>query len=156
VQIIDLLAPGRVVADAPAGNKKKLLEQLARLLDDSGNGAWERDILDSLVRREKLGSTGLGGGVAIPHGRSATLDRAVGAFVRLKDPVEFDAVDGKPVDLVFALVVPEHFTDQHLLFLAELAEMFSDAPLCAALRQARDSHALFDALAGWKERNAAA
>ena len=156
MQIIDLLAPGRVVADAPAGSKKKLLEQLARLLDDSGNGAWERDILESLVRREKLGSTGLGAGVAIPHGRSATLERAVGAFLRLKDPVEFDAADGKPVDLVFALVVPEHFTDQHLLFLAELAEMFSDASLCAALRQARDSSALFDALAGWKERNAAA
>jgi nitrogen PTS system EIIA component len=156
VQIIDLLAPGRVVADAPAGSKKKLLEQLARLLDDSDRGQRERDILESLVRREKLGSTGLGAGVAIPHGRSATLERAVGAFLRLKEPVDFDAADGKPVDLVFALVVPEHFTDQHLLFLAELAEMFSDASLCAALRQARDSGALFDALAGWKERNAAA
>ena len=156
MQILDLLAPERVVADAPATSKKRLLEQLATLLDESHTPEGERTILESLVRREKLGSTGLGGGVAIPHGRSGTLNRATGAFVRLKEPIAFDAVDGKPVDLVFALVVPEHFTDQHLMFLAELAEMFSSARLTAALRQARDGNALFDALSGWPERNAAA
>lgn len=156
MQILDLLAPERVVADAPATSKKRLLEQLAQLLDESHTPAGERTILESLVRREKLGSTGLGGGVAIPHGRSAALDRATGAFVRLRDPIDFGAVDGKPVDLVFALVVPEHFTDQHLMFLAQLAEMFSSAPLTAALRQAGDGSALFDALSGWPERTRAA
>ena len=156
MQILDLISPGRVVADARIPSKKRLLEQLAKLLDERGNPDTERALFDSLVKREKLGSTGLGQGVAIPHGRSPEIGRAVGAFVRLADPIEFNAADGKPVDLVFALVVPEHFTDQHLMFLAALAEMFSDATITARLRSARDSAALYDALSGWHERNAAA
>jgi PTS system nitrogen regulatory IIA component len=156
MQILDLIAPGRVVADARIPNKKRLLEQLAKLLDERGDPDTERALFDSLVKREKLGSTGLGQGVAIPHGRSPEIGRAVGAFVRLAEPIEFNAADGKPVDLVFALVVPEHFTDQHLMFLAALAEMFSDAAITARLRSARDGAALYDALAGWHERNAAA
>lgn len=156
MQILDLIAPGRVVADARIPNKKRLIEQLSKLLDERNDPANERAIFDSLVRREKLGSTGLGQGVAIPHGRSADVGRAVGAFVRLAEPVDFNAVDGKPVDLVFALVVPEHFTDQHLMFLATLAEMFSDAAFTSRLRAARDSAALYDALSGWQERHAAA
>ncbi len=156
MQIPDLIAPGRVVAGVRIANKKRLLEHLAGMLDERDDPEAERALFDSLVKREKLGSTGLGQGVAIPHGRSSAISRAVGAFVRLAEPIEFNAADGKPVDLVFALVVPEHFTDQHLMFLAALAEMFSDAAITARLRAARDSAALYDALAGWHQRNAAA
>jgi PTS system nitrogen regulatory IIA component len=108
------------------------------------------------VKRERLGSTGLARGVAIPHGRSAEVTRATGAFVRLATPIEFGALDGQPVDLVFALVVPEHFTDQHLMFLAELAELFSDAQVTAELRAAPDADAVYKLLLRRHERSAAA
>lgn len=156
MRILDLLTPARVVVDAAATSKKRLLEKLARLLDDGGGADSERAIYESLIKRERLGSTGLGQGVAIPHGRSAEVTRACGCFVRLKEPVDFNATDGKPVDLVFALVVPEHFTDQHLMFLAELAGLFSDPATVAELRKARDAGALYEALAGWSEQNRAA
>lgn len=156
MQILDLLTPARVVAAAHITSKKRLLEHLAKLLDESGTTDTERAIYECLCRREKLGSTGLGHGVAIPHGRSAAISRAVGAFLQLGEPIEFNAIDGKPVDLVFALVVPEHFTDQHLMFLAELAELFSNPALTARLRGAATSAQLYDVLTGADERHAAA
>jgi PTS system nitrogen regulatory IIA component len=156
MHIIDLLTPARVVADARASSKKRLMEQLANWLNDDGAPETERAIFDSLVRRERLGSTGLANGVAIPHGRSPAIQRAVGAFVRLAEPLDFGALDGKPVDLVFALVVPEHFTDQHLMFLAELAERFSDTAVLARLRAARDAGQLYDILSAARDRTAAA
>lgn len=156
MQLHDLITPSRVVADAHATSKKRLLEQLASLLDDGTGEATERGIFEALCRREKLGSTGLGRGVAIPHGRSAAVDRPAGAFMRLAEPIEFDAVDGQRVDLVFALVVPEHFTDQHLMFLAALAELFSDPARVAALRQARTAQALYELLTDLEPHHAAA
>lgn len=135
MRILDLFTPARVVVDAAATSKKRLLEKLAQLLNEGGGADPERAIYESLIKRERLGSTGLGQGVAIPHGRSAEITRACGCFVRLKEPVDFNAADGKPVDLVFALVVPEHFTDQHLMFLAELAGLFSDPATVAELRK---------------------
>lgn len=156
MQIVDLLVPARVVADAQIPGKKRLLERLAALLDERGQPDQERAILEALTKREKLGSTGLTRGVAIPHGRSAAVDRAVGAFVRLSSPIDFGALDGQPVDLVFALVVPEHFTDQHLMFLAELAEIFSDAPFMQELRDAPDADAIYRLLLRRHERSAAA
>lgn len=156
MHIADLLTPARVVADVRVTSKKRLLEQLATLLDEREGGDIERAIYDSLVKRERLGSTGLSHGVAIPHGRSPAIQRAAGAFVRLADPVDFGAIDGQPVDLVFALVVPEHFTDQHLMFLAELAETFSDAAMLGRLRAARDAAQLYELLARAPERTAAA
>jgi PTS system nitrogen regulatory IIA component len=156
MHIADLLTPARVVADLRVTSKKRLLEHLARLLDERETEVTERAVFDSLVKRERLGATGLAHGVAIPHGRSGSIQRAVGAFVRLADPVDFGAVDGKPVDLVFALVVPEHFTDQHLMFLAELAETFSDPATLAQLRTARDAGAMYDLLTRAPERTAAA
>ena len=97
-----------------------------------------------------MGSTGLGHGVAIPHGRSAQVATAVGCFLRLPDPVDFGSPDGRPVDLVFALVVPEHFTSQHLVLLSQLAEMFGDAGFRDQLRAARDGGALYSLLSGWQ------
>lgn len=155
MQIIDLLTPSRVVLDARATSKKRLLESLASLLDDDHDAASERAIFESLVRRERLGSTGLAHGIAIPHGRSAEVDRAVGAFMRLAEPLEFDSLDRQRVDLVFGLVVPEHFTDQHLMFLADLAELFSDSGITARLRAASDASEVYGILTGGRERNAA-
>jgi PTS system nitrogen regulatory IIA component len=156
MQIVDLLTPARVVADLRSTSKKRLIEELARLLDADAAPERQRAVYEALIKRERLGSTGVGMGVAIPHGRSAAIARPSGAFVRLADPIDFNAVDGKPVDLVFALVVPEHFTDQHLMFLAQLAQMFSDSDVTRRLRDAPDSGALFKALASHYGETAAA
>jgi PTS system nitrogen regulatory IIA component len=136
---LDLLPAERVRTDLAAADKAGLIEQLARLLAGDGDPAIARD---ALAARERLGSTGLGHGVAIPHGRSAKIDEACAAFVRLAAPVDFGADDGRPVDLVAALLVPAHFTDQHLKLLAELAELFSDVEVTQALRSAPDATAL--------------
>lgn len=148
MHLLDLLSPGRVRAQGPVTGKKRLLEQVSALLADGGD--VERAVFDALVGRERLGSTGLGHGVAIPHGRSGKVSTAVGAFVRLAEPVDFGAPDGQPVDLVFALVVPEHFASQHLMLLSQLAEMFGDEGFRARLRDAADSAALYALLADWQ------
>ena len=156
MHLIDLLAPSRVVAGASVSSKKKLLDLLSGLLADGGAEPLERLVFDSLCGRERLGSTGLGHGVAIPHGRTAGLPAAIGAFVRLAEPIDFSAIDGVPVDLVFALAVPEHFTNQHLLLLSQLAEMFSDAGFTQQLREAPDSASLYRLLSDWQLTHAAA
>lgn len=136
---LDLLPAERVRTDLAAADKGALIEQLARLLAGDADPSIARE---ALAARERLGSTGLGHGVAIPHGRSAKVDEACAAFVRLATPVDFGADDGRPVDLVAALLVPAHFTDQHLKLLAELAELFSDTAITSALRDAPDATAL--------------
>jgi nitrogen PTS system EIIA component len=156
MHLIDLLTPGRVLAGVSITSKKRLLESLAGLLADGQGADAERVIFDSLCSREKLGSTALGRGVAIPHGRSGVLGSAVGAFVRLTEPLDFGAPDGKGVDLLFALGVPEHFTNQHLLLLSQLAEMFSDARFTQRLREAPDAAALYALLTDWQQAHAAA
>jgi PTS system nitrogen regulatory IIA component len=139
MHIGDLLTPARVITDARVSGKKKLLEQLAHLLALDHDSSTEKSLFEALIKREKLGSTGLSHGVAIPHGRSPLLSQAMGCFIRLAEPIDFNAIDGKPVDLVFALIVPEHFTDQHLMFLAQLAELFSNPSVTAQIRSARDA-----------------
>lgn len=155
MHLLDLLAPARVLAGVKVSSKKRLLEQLAQLLGD-GDADRERALFDSLCQRERLGSTGLGHGVAIPHGRSAALGVATGAFVRLSEPVDFGASDGEPVDLLFALAVPEHFTQQHLVLLAQLAEMFADEAFRQRLRSAADSEAVYRLIAEWRPGQSAA
>ncbi|HEX4854344.1 PTS sugar transporter subunit IIA [Arenimonas sp.] len=156
MHLLDLLSPARVKANVTTSGKKRLLEQLAALLADGADGESERGIYDGLCGRERLGSTGLGHGVAIPHGRSARLASATGTFLRLAEPVDFNAPDGQPVDLVFALVVPEHFATQHLMLLANLAEMFGDGDFRQRLRQAPDSAALYALLSEWQAAHPAA
>lgn len=147
---LDLLPVQRIRTDLAPADKGALLESLASLLagDDGDRGA----ILESLLAREQLGSTALGRGVAIPHGRIAALEQARAAFVRLSQPLPFDSPDGQPVDLVAALVVPLHYTDQHLHVLAELAGVFSDARLSARLRAAASPGALHAELAESRRR----
>ena len=156
MHLLDLLTPARVKANVVTSGKKRLLEQLATMLAAGADGESERGIYDSLCGRERLGSTGLGHGVAIPHGRSGRLATATGVFMRLAEPVDFNAPDGMPVDIVFALVVPEHYAQQHLMLLANLAEMFGDAGFRDRLRQAGDSAALYALLSEWQSEHPAA
>ncbi len=121
-----------VLIDLDVGSKKRVFEQVG-LLFENGCGIARSIVFDSLFAREKLGSTGLGQGVAIPHGRAKGLKEAVGAFVRLKEAIPFDAPDGKPVQSLFVLLVPEQATDLHLQVLSELAQMFSRKQLRDAL-----------------------
>ena len=143
--ILDLLCPQHVLANVAAADKAQLLQHLAAML--AANSAEQRLIGEALSNREKLGSTGIGRGVAIPHGRVVGLDRARAVLLRLSRPLDFNAMDGQPVDLVAALAVPEHNPEQHLQLLAELAEMFSDTRLTSAMRQAQDSGELQSELA---------
>lgn len=120
-----ILSPGNVFLDLDVGSKKRVFEHVGILFENS-HGIARSVIFDSLFAREKLGSTGLGQGVAIPHGRIKGLKDAAGAFIRLKEPIPFDAPDGKPVSLIFVMLAPANATDLHLQILSELAQLFSD------------------------------
>lgn len=144
--LAQLLPPGHVLLDAELTSKKRLFEQVGLLVEGS-RGIARSTVFDSLFAREKIGSTGLGQGIAIPHGRIKGLKDAVGAFVRLAQPLPFDAPDGKPVNLVFALLVPEAATERHLEILSELAERFSDPDFRDSLTQAADVETVFQAFA---------
>ena len=147
--VAKLLPLSNVMPDLAASSKKRLFEQVG-LLFENRNGIAKAVVYDSLFERERLGSTGLGQGVAIPHGRIKGLKEALGAFARLAQPVPFDAADGKPVSLVFALLVPEHATEKHLEILSELAHMFSDRALREALAGAADAAALHQIISAWR------
>jgi PTS system nitrogen regulatory IIA component len=144
-----ILTASHVTLDLQASSKKRLFEQ-AGLLFENLDGIARSLVFDSLFARERLGSTGLGQGVAIPHGRIKGLKEAVGAFVRLAQPVPFDAPDGGPVSLVFVLLVPEKATEKHLQILSELAQMFSDKVLREAMSRAADPAALYELIASWQ------
>jgi PTS system nitrogen regulatory IIA component len=133
-----LLAADRIAMLVEPGDRDDVLDVAARLLSDAAPETTAA-IGNSLRSRERLGSTAIGHGIAIPHGRSNAYGEARGAFLRLREPVEFGASDGEPVDLVFAMTVPEHFAQQHLQLLSELAERFADPAFRAALRAAPDA-----------------
>jgi nitrogen PTS system EIIA component len=132
------LPESHILLDAELSSKKRLFEQVG-LLVESSRGIARSVVFDSLFAREKIGSTGLGQGIAIPHGRIKGLKEAVGVFIRLAQPLPFDAPDGRPVNLVFALMVPEQATEQHLQILSELAERFSDPDFRVELADASDT-----------------
>ena len=131
-QITQLLSSENIVLDLDASSKKRVFEQVG-LLFENNQGIARSTVFDSLFAREKLGSTGLGQGIAIPHGRIKGLKHASGAFLRLTTPVPFDSPDGMPVSLLFVLLVPEQATEHHLQILSELAERFSDRDCREAL-----------------------
>lgn len=120
----DLISPDRISLSISASSKKRLLEKISELLGEVVPDLDDRAIFQSLVDRERLGSTGVGNGVALPHGRLKGLDRAVGACIILDEEMDYDSIDGKPVKIVFALLVPEEATDEHLQILAQLARIF--------------------------------
>ena len=131
-----------VLANLKAPNKKQLLVELSQALA-SRVAIDHRLIFETLLKREKLGSTGIGQGIAIPHGKVATLPRVYGLFARLATPVEFDSIDGRPVDLVFALLAPEHAGADHLKALAKISRLLRDPDVVAKLRGTEDADGLY-------------
>ncbi len=148
-RLATLLAPTDVVLDLSVTSKKRLFEQ-AGLLFENNHGIERSKVFDSLFARERLGSTGLGEGVAIPHGRIKGLKQALAAVVRLAEPVAFDAPDGKPVGLLVFLLVPEAATDEHLELLSELAELLSDTAMRESLASCDDAALVHRTLTTWE------
>ena len=134
MKLSEILAPNCVRLDVDATSKKRVLESASQLIADTDESLSARQVFECLFAREKLGSTGLGHGVAIPHGRLAGLDKTIGVFLKLPKGVDFDAPDNEPVDLVFALLVPEESTDEHLQVLADIASYFNSESSRKALR----------------------
>jgi nitrogen PTS system EIIA component len=149
VNLVSRLLPlNHVLLGLDVSSKKRLFEQIGLLFENSRQIPRAR-VFDSLFDREKLGSTGLGFGVAIPHGRIKTLKEPVCAFVRTAQAIAFEAPDGAPVSLVFAMLVPDHATEAHLELLSELAQMFSDAPLRETLLATQDIQAAHRLITEW-------
>ncbi len=144
-----ILSPGNVFLDLDVGSKKRVFEHVGILFENS-NGIARSVIFDSLFAREKLGSTGLGQGVAIPHGRIKGLKEAAGAFIRLKEPIPFDAPDGKPVSLIFVMLAPANATDLHLQILSELAQLFSDKHIRDQLFSVADPAEAWKLISTWE------
>ncbi len=132
-----LLSPQKIFIDTEVSSKKKLLELIANITADQTQ-LPESTIYTNLLNRERLGSTGLGQGFAVPHARLPELQNTIGCFFRLKQPVNFESPDNKPVDLVFTIIIPQEATDEHLLILSSLARIFSNADICEAIRAAAD------------------
>ena len=147
MKIAEILDLERVRVDVDAKSKKRVLETLSELFAASVPELCSRHVFEQLFGRERLGSTGLGDGVGLPHGRIDNLDRAMGCFIRLREPIGYEAIDDRRVDLVFGLIVPTDCTDEHLEILAELAGGLSDPETRDALRTADASHGVFDLLA---------
>lgn len=164
-----LISPNAVITDQPVKSKKRALETLAVTLAEEATKAalqsaetseiTEFDGLEKidpfaifqlLTDREKLGSTGMGHGVALPHARCALTDQAIGAMLKLDEGIDFDSPDNQPTDLIFALMVPEQHTDEHLQILAHLAALFSDEEFCRTMRNTTDAEDLYKNLINWQ------
>lgn len=150
-QIAALLPASNIIVDVDVASKAQFFAAVGAVFERSA-GLSQANVAASLAAREKLGSTGLGQGIAIPHGRIARLPQAIGAFVRLRAPIAFDAPDAKQVDQLFVLLVPEQATDQHLQLLSELAQMFSERAFRDRVSAAKDASALADAFRDWRPR----
>ncbi len=152
MNISEILEPGRVLGNVEARSKKRALEILSELLGHAGEECVANDIFENLVQREKLGCTALGRGVAVPHGRSPGLSGPAAAFVKLHEPVDFDAADGERVDLIFGLLLPEEATESESAALADVTRLMADATLRGSLREATSSSTLYQLLANAADR----
>lgn len=148
MHIADFLSPDRVVVRRQVSSKKRGLELVSGLIAAAQPSLVDTEVFDCLVARERLGSTGIGHGIAIPHGRLKAAEGPIAAFASLDRGVDFDALDGRPVDLICALVVPAESTEEHLQLLASLAELFSDEGLRERLRKAASAAEAYALLAG--------
>jgi PTS system nitrogen regulatory IIA component len=142
MNISDLLAPEAVVASLKAQSKKLLLQELAARAH-AQTRLPEKQIFETLIEREKLGTTGVGAGIAIPHGRIAGAKAITGIFARLESAIDYEAVDGQPVDLVFMLLAPENAGADHLKALARVSRLLRNQQTCEKLRAARSAEALY-------------
>ncbi len=148
MNISDILSPDLVFPDVNCHSKKDVLDTLTKAIADSDNSTSQTEVFDCLIARERLGSTGLGNGIAIPHGRLKHGKKTIAAFIQLDTSIDYDAVDSVPVDLLFALIVPEDSTEEHLQTLAMLAEIFSDTLTLGKLRQSNSSAEIYSILTG--------
>ena len=144
MQLGELLTTSATQQGADVSSKKRVLEVASEMLASSITGVDADAIFSGLLNRERLGSTGLGSGVGIPHCRIPGANKPAAALMTLAEPIDFDAIDSKPVDLICALIVPDDGDDEHLKTLAGLAELFSDAQALSELRSSADTQALFD------------
>ncbi|AHE56697.1 PTS sugar transporter subunit IIA [Sphingomonas sanxanigenens] len=150
----DMLVPGAVESALAVSNKKSLFQQLGQI-SEREFGIEQRRVIDRLTERERLGSTGFGGGVAIPHGKIDGLDHVVGVFARLAEPIEFQAIDDMPVDLIFMLLSPPDAGADHLKALARVSRLLRDRTFVAKLRGASSTDAIYALLTGVGTRDAA-
>ena len=167
MNINQLITPDRVKCLSGISSKKRTLESLSHLLGSGTIGIDHADIFHQLIERERLGSTGLGRGVALPHARlSASHNRqdnpseftpefTLGSFIKLDKGIDFDSTDLQPTDLLFGLLVPEEYTDEHLQVLARLASMFSDTQFCEQLRHCQTDEELYTQLTEWEHTHQA-
>ena len=143
IRLESILTPGRPQVNVPGGSKKRVLEFIANLIAREQPGLDAGELFEALIARERLGSTGFGNGIAIPHCRLPNFNAPISAVLRLETPVDFDAVDGAPVDLLFVLVVPPAATDEHLELLRQIASLLENEEIRQRLRQADSSESLY-------------
>ncbi|CRM24395.1 MULTISPECIES: PTS IIA-like nitrogen regulatory protein PtsN [Pseudomonas] len=143
IRLETILTPGRSLVNVPGGSKKKALEQIANLISSQVPELEMQDVFEALIAREKLGSTGFGNGIAIPHCRLKGCETPVSALLHLDHPIDFDAIDGAPVDLLFVLLVPQAATDAHLELLRQIASMLDRKEVRDKLRSASSNEALY-------------
>jgi PTS system nitrogen regulatory IIA component len=143
IRLESILTPGRSLVNVPGGSKKRVLEHIAQLVSRDRPELDAQTLFESLIGREKLGSTGFGNGIAIPHCRLAGCSAPLSAVLHLQTPIDYDAIDGAPVDLLFVLLVPEAATDAHLELLRQIASMLDRSDIRERMRQAPSSEALY-------------
>lgn len=153
MQLTDYLITDRIACNVNAHSKKRALEELSELISHDQNSISATDIFDCLLSRERLGSTGIGYGVAIPHGRLKNSNHTTAALIQLNSGIDFDAIDNQPVDLLFALVVPDNTTEEHLKILALLAAMFKEDETRSQLREAKNPDDVMQLIREWQSRN---
>lgn len=144
ITINSILVPGLTRKSFPGTSKKKVLEHIAEAIALAFPSMSENLLFDNLINRERLGSTGIGQGIAIPHSRMEECENVIGALFVLDEKISFDAIDNQPVDLLFVLIVPKEATSEHLELLSQIAEKFNDQALCEKLRNADDNEALYE------------
>lgn len=154
MEISDLITPESVIPNLKATSKKQALQDLARRAADI-TGEHERAIFDVLMERERLGTTGVGNGIAIPHGKLPNLERLYGVFARLEEPVDFQSIDDRPVDLIFLLLAPESAGADHLKALARISRLLRDKKVCDKLRGTESGDSLYALLTESAETRAA-
>lgn len=143
MRVNELLTPERTFVDVHGVSKKRLLDRIAELAANACPELGEQEVFDALIARERLGSTGIGEAVAIPHCRLSTCRQSIGLLLKLDEPIDFDAADGQPVDLVFVLLVPEENPEKHLKTLSHLATLFNENSFREGLRRAGDADKLY-------------
>jgi len=150
----DIITIDSVIPRLKASSKKQALQELARKASEI-SGLEQREVFDVLLERERLGTTGVGGGIAIPHGKLAALDRLHGVFARADQAIDFDSIDDRPVDLIFLLLAPESFGADHLKALARVSRLLRDPGMCDKLRGCDTKDAIFALLTQSTSSNAA-